>query len=88
MRRFGSSLLALALLVPAPAFAASCGELWYARNAIYKGAGYCFKTARAIQAFGNAGCVYDGMGDVPLSPGQRRQIANLQSQERDQGCPP
>ncbi|HRY02252.1 MAG TPA: YARHG domain-containing protein, partial [Beijerinckiaceae bacterium] len=27
-----------------PAYAQSCGELWYERNAIYKDAGYCFKT--------------------------------------------
>jgi hypothetical protein len=31
-----------------------CDELWYARNEIYADAGYCFKTKRAIRAFGRA----------------------------------
>lgn len=88
MHRLGSALVAFALVAaPVSASAASCEELWYARNAIYKEAGYCFRTARAIRAFGNAGCQYDNMGAVPLSPGQRAAVADLQRQERYQGCP-
>ena len=49
--------LAGGLLVGAEAQAQSCGELWYERNSIYKAAGYCSRTQRAISAFGNAGCV-------------------------------
>lgn len=87
MRATGKILAGLALaLAPLPVQAASCGQLWYARNQIYKEAGYCFKTARAIQAFGNGGCQYDNMGAVPLGPGQRAAIADIVRQERYQGC--
>lgn len=79
---------AAALLLGPPALAqgADCAELWYERNAVYKAAGYCFKTARAISAFGNAGCLYDREGELPLSDVQRRRVAYLQSQERALGC--
>lgn len=80
------AIVALALALPLPAVAATCGELWYARNAVYKQAGYCFKTARAIRAFGNAGCIYDYEGAIPLSQQQRAYIANIVRQERYQGC--
>ncbi len=65
----------------------SCGELWYARNEIYKDAGYCFRTQRGIRAFGNAGCRYDDVEDVPLSANQRRAVAEIQRWERIKGCP-
>ncbi len=64
-----------------------CDELWAERNAKYKDAGYCFKTARGIRAFGNAGCRYDDLADVPLSARQRADIADIQRQERENGCP-
>ena len=70
-----------------PAAAQSCGDLWYQRNAIYKDAGYCFKTTRAIRAFGNAGCSYDDVADVPLSARQRAEVADIQRTERAYGCP-
>jgi hypothetical protein len=63
-----------------------CSQLWVARNSIYKQNGYCFKTQRAIGYFGNAGCAYAYEGAVPLSPGERAQIANIQAQERMYGC--
>lgn len=84
------SLLActVLLLVSSPAFADfPCDELWSERNAIYKDAGYCFKTARGIAAFGNAGCRYDDLADVPLTARNRSDIADLQRQERRNGCP-
>ncbi len=64
----------------------SCGQLAHERNAIYKGAGYCFKTARAIAEFGNAGCQYDNMGDVPLSSGDQDAIAVILRVEHSKGC--
>ena len=70
----------------APAHAQSCGELWYQRNAIYKAGGYCFNTARGIRAFGNAGCQYDDMGDVPLSANDRAAVADIVRMERNRGC--
>lgn len=64
----------------------ACFRLWVARNSIYKANGYCFKTDRAISYFGNAGCVYDYEGDIPLSRYDRARIARIQAQERDLGC--
>ncbi|APX86967.1 YARHG domain-containing protein [Methylorubrum extorquens] len=77
----------LASLTASPALAAfPCDELWGERNAIYKDAGYCFRTERAIRAFGNSGCKYDELADVPLSARQRADIADIQRQERENGC--
>ena len=82
-------ILCLALLPAAPALAASpCEELWGERNAVYAEAGYCFKTARAIRTFGNAGCQYDEQADVPLSARQRAAVADIQATERALRCPP
>jgi YARHG domain len=68
------------------AYSQSCQELWFERNSYYKEAGYCFKTARAIRAFGNAGCQYDREGDLPLSRGIRARIAQIVRLERALGC--
>ena len=38
-----------------PVDALSCKQLWVKRNQIYKSNGYCFKTTRARNYFGNAG---------------------------------
>ena len=81
----GAALLACA----APARAEfPCDELWSERTAIYKDAGYCFRTERAIRAFGNAGCQYDDVADVPLSARDRARIAEIQRQERANHCAP
>jgi len=64
----------------------SCRDLWVERNQIYKDAGYCFSTPRAIRTFGNAGCSYDRQGDVPLSANQRRIIQAIIRAERFNGC--
>lgn len=71
---------------PARAQNGFCRDLWYRRNAIYKDAGYCFRTADAIRAFGNAGCQYDDMASVPLSPVDHRIVAGIVEQEREAGC--
>ena len=63
-----------------------CGELWNMRNEIYKDAGYCFKTPKAIKKFGNAGCQYDSLSDVPLSDSQRSIISDIKKSERRQHC--
>ena len=73
--------------MPAPARAETCDDLWHARNEIYKAQGYCFRTQRAISAFGNAGCQYDNAEDLPLSNSQRRTIADIQREERARRCP-
>ena len=63
-----------------------CSDLWYARNSIYKAAGYCFRTARGIRTFGNAGCLHDSEYDLPLSASQRAEINRIVQAERAQGC--
>ena len=82
-------LVCLALpVLSVPALAAfPCDELWGERNAVYKDAGYCFKTSRGIQAFGNAGCKYDNLEEVPLSARDRAKIAELVRDERAHNCP-
>ncbi len=63
-----------------------CQTLWVERNSIYKDAGFCFKTDRAIRYFGNAGCQYDNPASLPLSQSQQERIADILAQERDNGC--
>lgn len=67
---------------------ASCRDLWYERNAIFKAAGYCFRSARGIQTFGNAGCQFDDEADVPLSARQRARVSELRASETQLGCGP
>ena len=69
-----------------PAHAGVCQDLWVERNSIYKAYGYCFKTPRAIDYFGNAGCHYDYEADIPLSGRDRAMIADIKRQERSLGC--
>lgn len=73
---------------PSGSVASSCEELWTERNSIFKAAGYCFRSAQAIQAFGNAGCQFDDEADVPLSARQRERVAQARATERELGCRP
>jgi hypothetical protein len=88
MRSFGLAMLALvASALATPAFAQGiCQQLWVERNSVYKDAGYCFKTARAIRYFGNGGCRYDVEAQVPLSRGDRARVAEIIAEERANGC--
>jgi len=65
---------------------ATCDELWTARNTIFKAAGYCFKTTRAISVFGNAGCKYDDVDQVPLSEVDRGTVNRIMEAERAKRC--
>lgn len=64
----------------------SCQELWVMRNQIFKNAGYCFKTQKAISYFGNGGCVYQDQDDVPLSAMDKIVIRDAKKSEARQGC--
>jgi hypothetical protein len=90
MRRSRWWMLALGLayagLDGPAAQAQSCQELWVARNSIYKEYGYCFKTARAIRHFGNAGCQYDNERDLPMSRADRAEVDRIVRRERALGC--
>lgn len=65
----------------------TCADLWQARNAIFKAEGYCFKTSRAISQFGNSGCKYDDIKQVPLSDAERNEIGSIKNAERLKHCP-
>ncbi len=88
--RFTIAALALPLLLSSygGARADECSELWFSRNQVHKAAGYCFKTGRGIAAFGNAGCQYDDMRDVPLSERDRIAVGRYVRQEAALGCRP
>ena len=77
---------AIALGSAGIANAQTCDGLWYERNSIYKQAGFCFKTRRAISTFGNAGCTYDSEYELPLTRGQRARINRIVRLERELGC--
>jgi hypothetical protein len=64
----------------------SCEDLWILRNSIWKDAGYCFKTPRAIEAFGTQGCQFTDQQAVPLNDYQRRNAETLLSAETEKGC--
>jgi hypothetical protein len=83
----GACVVVAAATVTAPvARAQSCQDLWAERNGYYKDAGYCFKTGRAIAYFGNAGCMYDVEGAVPLPRHIRARIDEIKWLERSRGC--
>lgn len=65
----------------------NCDQLWQQRNSIFKASGYCFRTPRAIASFGNAGCKYDNILDVPLAAGDRQLVDDIQRTERSKSCP-
>ena len=69
-----------------PVDALSCQQLWVKRNMIYKVNGYCFKTTRARNYFGNAGCYIDDMDDVPLSKSEMSKVLTYKHWETVNGC--
>ena len=69
-----------------PARADICFDLWVQRNSIYKAYGYCFKTAKAINYFGNAGCIYDNEGSIPMSRADKSTVLAIKKREQNLGC--
>lgn len=95
MKVVRSAVAALAFaglgLAAAPALAQdygamSCEQLWYERNSIYKGFGYCFKTDRAISTFGNDGCYVYDESRLQLTSEARRRIGIIVSIEKQRYC--
>jgi hypothetical protein len=64
----------------------SCQALWEVRNWIYKENGYCFHTPRGIKTFGNAGCLYDEEGQVPLNEVEKYNASAIKKIEAARGC--
>jgi hypothetical protein len=56
------------------------------RNWIYKERGYCFKTPKTIAAFGNAGCLYDDVTQVPLNEFEKYNAKAVKKVEAKKGC--
>ncbi len=81
-----AAAISVGSLTTAQAQGDTCDSLWVARNAIYKAKGYCFKTPRAINYFGNAGCRFDDEAAVPLTPSDQAAISSIQARERALGC--
>jgi hypothetical protein len=75
-----------ALAMSTPARAGVGLDVWVERNAIYQAYGYCFKTRKAINYFGNAGCIYDNAADVPMSRSDKRRVLSLKRREKQLGC--
>ena len=79
-----AALGAAALAVPvSEARAASCYDLWYARNAIFADNGYCFSTSLGRRTFGNGGC---WTKNPSLSRSEQRRVAQIKAEERRRGC--
>ena len=63
-----------------------CDQLWTARNGIYHARGYCFKTDRGRQEFGNENCSFDDEEQVPLNDYERANVKLIRSIEQRRGC--
>jgi hypothetical protein len=63
-----------------------CSGLWELRNVIYHEAGYCFKTRRAIDFFGNDDCEYDDAEDIRFSEVEQANIDTIAEVESERGC--
>ncbi|MGZ5914806.1 MAG: YARHG domain-containing protein [Hyphomicrobium sp.] len=64
----------------------SCQDIWVLRNQIYKDHGYCFKTTRARNYFGNGGCWVDDESDVGLSSKKMKLVLKYKHWETVKGC--
>ncbi len=63
-----------------------CDQLWTARNGIYHARGFCFKTDRGRQEFGNENCSFDDEAQVPLNDYERANVKLIRSIELRRGC--
>lgn len=82
-----AALLITATVGVTVASAQDCQSLWVERNTYYKQAGYCFRTQRAIQYFGNEGCYIYDEAQIQFAPHIRQRIAEIIRLEREWGCP-
>lgn len=64
----------------------SCSTLWELRNTIYFEHGYCFKTKRAINFFGNDECYIDDAEDIDFNSVEQTNIARISAVEKQRGC--
>jgi hypothetical protein len=60
----------------------SCDELWHERNAVYARNGYCFKTQKAITAFGKS--CFPPYGELQGS--EKNRVTEIRIWEQQKGC--
>lgn len=60
-----------------------CFQLWFERNSIFHRRGMCFQTDRARQYFDISSCTTT---NPVLTTAERARVADLQAQERRNGC--
>ena len=75
-------------ITPKELQAKTCEDLWILRNSIWNDAGYCFKTLRAVKAFGNHACRYGDQSAVPLNDYQRANAKTILAVEAARKCVP
>ena len=63
-----------------------CDQLYTVRNGIFASRGYCFKSGRGQDEFGNEGCTYTDQDQVPLNDYERANVRVIQSIEKRRGC--
>src|ERR1700712_2574357 len=71
------------VMLPSMAMAASCYDLWYARNAIYDAEGYCFQTDLGMETFDNDDCYTT---HTHLTKKEQKVVAQIQAQEKAKHC--
>ncbi len=83
-----ATLLAL-IAFAGPTFAQQsgrCQAYWQERNTILKENRYCFKSPRAIHYFGNGGCTYQRIEDIPFSKTHLDRMLEIRAMEKTYQC--
>lgn len=83
LRIVAATALALLVTLPGTAMAASCFDLWYARNQIYDDNGYCFRTDLALEYFDNGDC---WTRNPHFSKAEQRAINAILDEEKRRHC--
>ena len=76
-------VLAIAMMAAPVAALDLCDDLWFTRNLVYDGAGYCFGSALGQAVFDNNGCTE---GAVALSVADKALVARVQALEAEVPC--
>lgn len=65
----------------------NCDFLYTMRNVIYSEHHYCFRTARAIAAFGNQDCLSSDVNQLGISSLELANAGTILQAEKIKGCP-
>lgn len=80
---FGLMFLAFSASTAMASTGKPCADLWFTRNAVMNGAGYCFGSALGQAIFGTAGCTG---GSVSLDAQTSGFVGQVQALEARIGC--